>query len=255
MQYYADSTPDSINKIIFNVCDGVSSQCSASVVSYTFSIRKLKLPYIPSLASVDTITVTTSNGDVIAQKNIDASSFAPTLVSNPLGMSVGNSVTNSYSNFVFGFVCSEVVIDKQFAFSLPTGFSIVGSCSVNTNLTKIVIPFTCTVTSNNTANVSMDIDQNLMIPQTIAYTITFANVSTPSSMAPLQYSLSTTFNGTVNQKYSVVYSMQSALPMQVVYSKTNYTINQLFRLSLTIAPNVTAYDSWLVALPKNTVYV
>jgi hypothetical protein len=101
----------------------------------------------------------------------------------------------------------------------------------------------------------MDIDQNIMIAQTIMYTIILNNVSTYTSMAPLQYSLYTTYNGTVNQKFNTVNSLQSALPISVIYSKTNYTINQVFRLSLTMAPILTNYDSWQVILPKNMVYI
>jgi len=116
------------------------------------------------------------------------------------------------------------------------------------------VGYNCSIL-NNTVSVAMDIEQNIMIPQNITYIITLGNVSTATSLAPLQYSLWTTYNGTVNQKFSTLHSLQSAYQTPVVYSKSNFTINQQFRLSLTITPISLLYDSWQVILPKSVVYI
>lgn len=252
--YYSSSTPDSINKIIFDICDGITSVCSTAVPSYIFTIRKLKSGYIPSLSGNDTISVTTSLGEIIAQKVLDTSLYSPTLILGSLNMAVSNSVTNSFSGFQFSFTSTEVSFDRQLSFTLPSSLTIYGPCSLTTSL-AIGITYNCSNVFANSISLSFDLDQNLMIPQNITYTITLANVSTPTSMAPLLYTLATKFNGTTNQKFSILYSMQSSYPISTVYTKTNYTINQPFRLSLTMKPAVSQYDSWQIILPKSTVYI
>lgn len=62
VQYYPDSSPDTISKIIFNICDGVVSVCNMTTTSFTFVIRKLKIGYIPSLQSTDVIRIATKYG-------------------------------------------------------------------------------------------------------------------------------------------------------------------------------------------------
>jgi hypothetical protein len=119
------------------------------------------------------------------------------------------------------------------------------------------IPMTsnCERLSSNSISLIFDIDQNMMIPQKITYTIALSNVSTPSSLAPLSYSLTTTFNDTTNQKFTTQHSVQSPFPISLIYSKTNYTINQQFRFSLTMTPIISQYDSWSVFIPKNMVFI
>jgi hypothetical protein len=91
-----------------------------------------------------------------------------------------------------------------------------------------------------------------MISQTITFTISISNVSTPASMAPLNYILETTYNGTKNQRFSVRYAMLAPLPLTLTSSKTNFTINQEFNLSLTTTPVTSSYDAFQMIFSKST---
>jgi hypothetical protein len=204
------------------------------------------------MISVDTVIVCTSLGEVISQKKIDTSRFAPVLKQSQLNINVSTSMTNTFSSYIFSFNSNGVVFDEKMAFSLPSNLVINGSCSLTSNI-SIPIMGNCSKVSPNSISIAFNIDQNVMIPQNIIYTITLLNVSTPSSLAPLPYTLTTTFNGTANQKFTSQYSMQTAYPINVISAKSNYTINQQFRLSLTITPIISQYDSWSILLPKNMV--
>jgi hypothetical protein len=92
-----------------------------------------------------------------------------------------------------------------------------------------------------------------MISQNISFTIAITNVSTPTSTAPLNYQLSTTYNGTRNQVFSVTYAMQTPCPLNLTYAKTNYTINQQFTLAFNITPVTLLYDSYQIIIPKTTI--
>jgi hypothetical protein len=117
-----------------------------------------------------------------------------------------------------------VVFDTKLIFTLPSNLIIYGHCSFSNNI-GIPMVSNCSNVSANSIAIVIDIDQNMMIPQNIMYTISLSNVSTPSSLASLLYTLTTTFNGTSNQKFSILYSMQTPFPINLVSSKTNYTIN------------------------------
>jgi hypothetical protein len=187
----------------------------------------LRLGYIPILNSSDTVFVTTTQGDVIAQLIIDTSNFAPIVSQGLLTMSVPTSYTNTFSAYQFSFISTNVVFDKQLTFTLPSNLNIYGQCSFSNNITS-TLNFTCSKVSANSISIMFDIDQNLMIPQTIIYTISISNVSTPSSLAPLLYTFSTTFDGIVNQQFTTKYSMQFPYPISLVDAKTNFTLNQQF---------------------------
>lgn len=135
------------------------------------------------------------------------------------------SITNSLSDFQFTFLSNKVVFDKVITFTLPSSLVINGQCSLSSTQ-GFVNSFVCTKTSNNSISISGDFDQDLMISQSISFSITITNVSTSVSMAPLNYILETTYNGTKNQRFSVRYSMLAPLPLNITYVKSNYTINQ-----------------------------
>lgn len=100
---YNDDTPSSINKIIFNVCDGIISVCNQSDQNFTFIIKKIKIGYIPSQQTNDKIRITTQFGEIIAETNIDTSLFAPIIYTAPLNIIASRSITNSFSDFQFTF--------------------------------------------------------------------------------------------------------------------------------------------------------
>ena len=62
VQYDPDSTPDTITKIVFNICDGTISVCALTDTNFTFNIRRLKLGYIPSQQTSDTLRISTNYG-------------------------------------------------------------------------------------------------------------------------------------------------------------------------------------------------
>jgi len=101
--------------------------------------------------------------------------------------------------------------------------------------------------------IDYSLDQNLMTAKSITYMIVLTNVSTPVSVAPLTYSLFTTYQGFNNQKFTSSYAMQSPLPLNHTFSKNNDTINQDFRLSISIVPVTTIYDSYQFQISKSTV--
>lgn len=156
---------------------------------------------------------------------MDTSSYAPILINGGLTISATRAMTNTFSDFVFTFTSSQVVIDKTITLILPTALTINGQCSITSNQ-GVVINYVCSKASPNSITINHDYDQNLMIMQTITYSISITNVSTPVSTAPQNYILQTNYNGVKNQRFSARYSMQSAYPLSVTYSKTNYTINQ-----------------------------
>lgn len=102
VQYFPDLSPDCLSKIIVTICDNVTSFC-ASDATVSFRIRRLKLGYIPALSSTDTLRITTKYGEVISEKVMDTSAYAPVLYAGVLTANVGTSVTNSYSDMQFSF--------------------------------------------------------------------------------------------------------------------------------------------------------
>lgn len=59
--------------------------------------------YIPALSSTDTLRITTKYGEIISEKVMDTSVYAPVLYAGVLAANVSNSVTNSYSDMQFTF--------------------------------------------------------------------------------------------------------------------------------------------------------
>jgi hypothetical protein len=184
----------------------------------------LRLGYQPGINSNDTVYVSTSLGEVIAQQIIDTSSFAPVVRKGQLSMNVATSFTNTFSAYQLSFVSTNVVFDKNIVFTLPSNLIIYGLCSFSSNLTISIIS-TCSKISANSVVIGFDIDENLMVPQSINSTINIFNVSTPSSLAPLIYTFSTAFCGMMNQQFTAKYSMEFPYPIHITYSKTNFTIN------------------------------
>lgn len=66
VQYDPDSSPDTISKIIFNICDGTISVCALTDTNFTFIVKRLKLGYIPSQQTSDTLRISTQYGQIIA---------------------------------------------------------------------------------------------------------------------------------------------------------------------------------------------
>lgn len=102
VQYFPDLSPDCISKIIVTICDNVTSFCGSDA-TVSLRIRRLKLGYIPALSSTDTLRITTKYGEVISEKVMDTSAYAPILYSGALIPIVSTSVTNSYSDMQFSF--------------------------------------------------------------------------------------------------------------------------------------------------------
>jgi hypothetical protein len=103
VQYYSEYSPDSISKIIFNICDGIASTCSLTTTSFTFIIRRLKIGYIPSQQLTDTIRISTKYGEIISEKIMDTSTYSPILQTSSLNMVVSRSITNSFTDLQFRF--------------------------------------------------------------------------------------------------------------------------------------------------------
>lgn len=161
-------------------------------------------------------------------------------------------MTNTYTDLQFNFTSYQVAIDKTINLTLPIGLQINGQCSINT-LDALVESFTCKKLSDTMVQIDYSLDQNLMISKNITYIIGLTNVSTPVSVAPLTYSLFTTYQGFNNQKFSSSYAMQNPLPLNHTFSKSNDTINQDFRLSVSIVPAAPIYDSFQLQISKATV--
>lgn len=119
---------------------------------------------------------------------MDTSSYSPVLQATSLSIAVSRSITNSFADFQFRFVSNEVVFDKTLTFTLPSSLVINGQCSISSTQ-GFVNSFVCTKTSPNAIAITSDFDLNLMISQNITFNISITNVSTPVSMAPLNYIL------------------------------------------------------------------
>lgn len=233
------------------MCDGVVSICRANDTSFTFIVKRLKLGFIPSAAMTDLVRATTKLGEVVSETTVNSTSSAPVLLTSTLSMTVSRSMTNTFSDFQFSFTSNRVAIDPNISFSLPLGMSINGQCAISANI-PTAAGYTCVNTSSNSILISHSYSQNLMISSNITYTISITNVTTPVSVAPLTYSLDTTYNQTRNQRFSTRYAMQSVLPLQNSYSKSNDTINQDFTLNFSIVPATAQYDSWQVTITKSS---
>ena len=137
----------------------------------------------------------------------------------------------------------EIVIDNELILQLSLGQTISGSCSLAVD-EFLAGTHTCEKTDNRTIKILMDFDQALMITKTITYTITINDVSTPTSTAPLKYSLSTTFNSIKNEEFEKYYSVEEPFPLEATITKSNNTIHEDCNLVTTITPLTEDYDSY-----------
>lgn len=182
---------------------------------------------------------------------MDTSSYSPVLSTGALNINVSRSMTNSFSDFQFSFSTSKIVFDKTLTFTLPASLVINGQCSFSSSQ-GFITSFTCMKSSNSSITITSEFDQNLMMSQNFSYLLTITNVSTPISVAPLNYALETTFKGVKNQRFNVRYSMLASFPLASDYIKSNSTINEEFNLTVIINPVTNLYDSYQIILPKDT---
>ena len=86
------------------------------------------------------------------------------------------------------------------------GQTIDGSCSlIATEL--MAGTYTCDKIDSRTIRINMDYQQALMISQTIKYIVKVEDVTTPTSTAPIHYTIKTTFNSITNQQFSASYAI------------------------------------------------
>ena len=153
------------------------------------------------------------------------------------------SITNTRSEYKFTFIAPEVVIDNELILQLSLGQTISGSCSLAVD-EFLVGTHTCEKVDDRTIKILMDFDQALMITKTISYVITINDVTTPTSTAPLKYTLSTTFNSVTNQEFEKFYSVDEPFPLEATITKSNNTIHEDCNFVTAITPLTEDYDSY-----------
>ena len=85
--------------------------------------------------------------------------------------------------------------------------------------------------------------------------ITINDVSTPTSTAPLKYSLSTTFNSETNQEFEKYYSVDEPFPLEATIAKSNNTIHEDCDLVTAITPLTEDYDSYELEIPLSIIII
>ena len=92
-----------------------------------------------------------------------------------------------------------------------------------------------------------------MISSENTYFIHLNDVSTPTSTKPLTFAVETSFNGVVNQRFSELVGMDTALPLQVQdINALNSTVNEINQYTIKVQPKTDSYTGYQIILPKLT---
>lgn len=94
-----------------------------------------------------------------------------------------------------------------------------------------------------------------MMLEEIEYIITITKVTNPESVAPLQYTLPTSFNSVVNQQFTHLYAIENALPLTLSYDKSNNTFGQNSALTVTVISSYPSFNEIKMSIPSDLLTV
>ena len=229
------NVPNSIKEIIVQICG--ANPCSGNVV-----ISGLTRGYYPLTAMTQTVQIATTGSDSVATNSFSVLQENVVKNSQPLAITVSNSVTTLSSSYIFKFTSNKIPIDGKITFTFSTMHTIKGNCFGVENSTLFSGVLTCNVKDSQTIELLISGDVIPMMIEVIEYSITVTNVTNPATIQPLTYSINTLFNSVVGQTFSNTYSIQNPLPLSLTYSRSNSTYAQAAVLNLTLL--TTAHPSF-----------
>jgi hypothetical protein len=141
----------------------------------------------------------TSGNSQIAQTSFSVLQFTPVKASNPLALSLTNSVATLPSSYSLTLVSPKVPVDNTITIVLPSLNKISGGCFGVDNSSLFNAVITCSVLNTTAISLSFDGDITPMMVEYIALDITITNVINPPTVQPLTYKVNTYFNSVNNQ--------------------------------------------------------
>lgn len=252
IQYNNDS-PMSVMRVTINICDGSISVCPTAAPNNAIelTLKGLKLGYIPSQSTNDTLKITTKLGEVIAAKILDTSSKAPIKYMAALNATFDPSITNYVSDSYLSILSPSVVFDYA-TITLPTGVSLTGECSLSASH-NYANDFSCEKLNPNSLRLNISFDRSNMIGQDIYYFLYLHQINTPTSTRPLTFKVVTYYRDIINQEFSQAVSVESPLQLDVLaQTYSNTTINEVSVVTIETAPKTTSYTGVQVTIPKLT---
>lgn len=235
ISFYSANNPNSLQQIVIQMCGG--TPCSTSL-----TIQGLRKGFNPLISMSQTVQITTAFEELVSSTTFSVMSYNVIKSTQVLLMKLSNSVTTQSSNYFIDFISNSTPFQSGVVFSFSSLHTINGGCIVQKNSTLFTGVFNCQVLNSSSINITYTGDPTLMMIDNIDYTITIVNVTNPISVAPLQYLLSTQFNGAVNQLFSLTYSIQNPLSLSLVYSKTNNTFGQNAVMNISVVSSFPSFD-------------
>lgn len=241
LAYYNSATPNSIQQIVIRICG--TSSCNGNII-----VQGLRKSFSPVSSLTQNVQTTTIDNDLIATSTFSTSQFNTAKTSKTLSLNLSNSVTTLNSNYALSFTSVNLPFQPTLSLSIPQG-SINGGCFATHNSTIFLGVFNCQVVNSSSISLTYSGDNTPMMIDTILYSITITNVANPLTIAPLPYSIITQFNNLPSQQFSIIYSIQSALPLTFTYSLTNNTLGQSSKLTISITSTHPSFDEIVLNIP------
>lgn len=236
--------PSSILQIVINICG--TTFCPSFI-----NITGLRKALNPLSNCMQTITVTTSSGDDIASSSFTVMQYNPTKITNTLILALSNSVATQTSNYNFNFISSKIPFQSNLIISFTSMITINGGCFVVHNSSILGYVLNCGVVNSSSIVLTYSGDPTLMMIDIISYQITITNVTNPSNIMPLTYSITTSFNNVLNQQFSTTYAIQSPFPLTLTYLKKNNTLAQTTTMTISIISSYPNFDQASLSIPTS----
>ena len=161
--YNTNSTPNYLSQISIQICTN-GNPCTGKIF-----ISGLVRGYYPLSSSTQTITITTTNSDIVATNTLPVTSYTPTKATNSLGISLSNSVTTLTSSYTFAMVSTRVPIQDSITFTLSSLHTINGGCFAVENSSLFAGVLSCSVVNTTAVTISITGDTTPMMVDTIKY--------------------------------------------------------------------------------------
>jgi hypothetical protein len=232
-------------KVVVQICG--SNPCTG-----TFTAQGLSRGYYSLTSMAQQVTLTTKAGETVSTTSFSTLAFNPLKAANPLLLSLTNSVTTLSSNYQLTLVSNKVPIQGSISFPLSAMHTINGGCFAVDNSSLYNGVLVCGVL-NNTVTINFSGDMTPMMAEAISFQITIINVTNPSTVQPLTYSITTQYNNQNSQTFSTTYSIENPLPLSLSYSRTNSTYGQPAVLTLTLTSDYSSlkYSEIKLTVPTN----
>lgn len=251
--YYTTSNPNSVQQIAINICgtNGINgNNCLGSIV-----ITGLRKGFHSISGITQNIQITDVFSNSVSTSTFSINQYSPVKLANSLKLSLSKSVTTLSSSYVVDFVSPYLPFQSGLIFSLSGFHAINGGCQISHNSSILSGNFICQTLNSTSVTITYDGDITLMMLDIVDYTLTIVNVVNPPSIIPITYSLAAYFLNTVNQQYSIIYSIATPLPLTFLYVKSNNTFGQAAQLNITVASNYPNFSEIKMNIPSGLLTV